>query len=91
VVWRGVCECILGPKTLTKRRSIELAGMAKAEFEHRRMPAHAGGVGATARKSPFAGDAVAAVDDNSLGNTRIPAAISAISPIARRCAWNSPP
>jgi hypothetical protein len=34
------------------------------------MPAHPVGIGAPARKSPFAGDAVAAVDDNGLGNTR---------------------
>ena len=34
------------------------------------MPAHPGGVRAAARKSPFAGDAVAAVDDDGLGNTR---------------------
>src|SRR6516162_5549577 len=34
------------------------------------MPAHPSGVGAAARKSPLAGDAVAALDDNGLGNTR---------------------
>jgi hypothetical protein len=44
--------------------------MAEAEFENRRMPAHPGGIDAAARKSPFAGDAVAAVDDNGLCNTR---------------------
>src|SRR5215813_14848626 len=31
------------------------------------MPAHPGGVGAAAGKSPFAGDAVTAVDDDGLG------------------------
>ena len=39
-------------------------------FENRRMPAHPGGVGAAARKSPFAGDAVAAVDGDGLGHSR---------------------
>src|SRR5262249_2396543 len=39
-------------------------------FEPRRMPAHPGGVGAAARKSPFAGDAVAAVDNDGFGNPR---------------------
>src|SRR5262249_15958109 len=39
-------------------------------FEDRRMPAHPGGVGAAAGKSPFAGDAVTAVDDDGLGYSR---------------------
>ena len=36
-------------------------------LEDGRVPAHPGGVGATAGKPPFAGDAVAARDGNGLG------------------------
>jgi hypothetical protein len=39
-------------------------------FENRRMPAHPGCIGAATRKSPLAGDAVAAIDDHGFGNPR---------------------
>src|SRR5262249_24589624 len=35
VVWQRDCECVFGPKILTKGDSIELAGMAEAEFRVR--------------------------------------------------------
>ena len=47
-----------------------IAARLIGRFENRRMPAHPGCVGTSARKAPFAGHAITTVNGERLGNAR---------------------